>query len=159
MACEQQLKKSQGTSMLPNVVTTEQQSLIVVKKLLAIAVSCITYLRGLFPEKAYGSKYVEEQKVMILREERSCPGASQIVQCFQCSPQYLPRSGGSPSARATKEGSSRQGDLWRRNRDDLVTLKFNRDIFVLGRTDHTSETIYTIDCEGMNFCLSLGNDA
>ncbi|KAG9345302.1 hypothetical protein JZ751_009848, partial [Albula glossodonta] len=72
--------------MLPNEVATEQQSLIVVKKLLAIAVSCITYLRGLFPEKAYGSKYVEEQKVMILREERSCPGASQIVQwmhgCF-----------------------------------------------------------------------------
>ncbi|XP_061103196.1 HORMA domain-containing protein 1 [Conger conger] len=86
MACEQQLRKSQGTNILPNEVTTEQQSLIVVKKLLAIAVSCITYLRGLFPEKAYGSKYIEEQKVMILREERSCPGSSQIVQwmhgCF-----------------------------------------------------------------------------
>lgn len=44
--------------MLPDVVTTEQQSLVLVKKLLAIAVSSITYLRGLFPEKAYGSKYV-----------------------------------------------------------------------------------------------------
>lgn len=50
----------QGSSqMLPRVVATEQQSLVVVKKLLAIAVSSITYLRGLFPEKAYGSKYVE----------------------------------------------------------------------------------------------------
>uniref|UniRef100_A0A8K9XYP8 HORMA domain-containing protein n=1 Tax=Oncorhynchus mykiss TaxID=8022 RepID=A0A8K9XYP8_ONCMY len=68
-----------GTQLLPNVVSTEQQSLIVVKKLLAIAVSSITYLRGLFPEKAYGRKYVEV-KVMILREERTCPGASQIVQ-------------------------------------------------------------------------------
>ncbi|XP_053485631.1 HORMA domain-containing protein 1 isoform X2 [Ictalurus furcatus] len=74
----------QGSSqMLPRVVATEQQSLVVVKKLLAIAVSSITYLRGLFPEKAYGSKYVEEQKVMILREERTCPGASQIVQWLQ----------------------------------------------------------------------------
>ncbi|KAJ8398432.1 hypothetical protein AAFF_G00426870 [Aldrovandia affinis] len=81
MACEQQLRETQSTQILPNEVTTEQQSLLVVKKLLAIAVSCITYLRGLFPEKAYGSKYVEEQKVMILREERSCPGARQIVQC------------------------------------------------------------------------------
>ncbi|XP_054478067.1 HORMA domain-containing protein 1 isoform X2 [Anoplopoma fimbria] len=53
------------------------------KKLLAIAVSGITYLRGLFPEKAYGSKYVADQKVMILKEERSCPGASQIVQWMQ----------------------------------------------------------------------------
>ncbi|XP_067094804.1 HORMA domain-containing protein 1 [Osmerus mordax] len=83
MACEQRLRTGQGTQLLPNLVATEQQSLIVVKKLLAIAVSSITYLRGLFPEKAYGSKYVEEQKVMILREERSCPGASQIVQWMQ----------------------------------------------------------------------------
>ncbi|XP_053350985.1 HORMA domain-containing protein 1 [Clarias gariepinus] len=80
MACEQRLRPQQ---MLPHVVATEQQSLVVVKKLLAIAVSSITYLRGLFPEKAYGTKYVEEQKVMILREERTCPGASQIVQWLQ----------------------------------------------------------------------------
>ncbi|XP_014056301.1 HORMA domain-containing protein 1 isoform X4 [Salmo salar] len=83
MACEQRLRAAQRTQLLPNVVSTEQQSLIVVKKLLAIAVSSITYLRGLFPEKAYGRKYVEEQKVMILREERTCPGASQIVQWMQ----------------------------------------------------------------------------
>ncbi|TSK34803.1 HORMA domain-containing protein 1 [Bagarius yarrelli] len=82
MAFKQHFQTHQGSSqMLPRVVSTEQQSLVVVKKLLAIAVSSITYLRGLFPEKAYGSKYVEEQKVMILREERTCPGASQIVQC------------------------------------------------------------------------------
>ncbi|XP_071398023.1 HORMA domain-containing protein 1 [Centroberyx affinis] len=82
MACVQRLRTAQ-TQLLPNTVATEQQSLVVVKKLLAIAVSSITYLRGLFPEKAYGSKYVEEQKVMILREERSCPGANQIVQWMQ----------------------------------------------------------------------------
>ncbi|XP_078143274.1 HORMA domain-containing protein 1 [Centroberyx gerrardi] len=85
MACVQHLRpaQKQDTQLLPNTVATEQQSLVVVKKLLAIAVSSITYLRGLFPEKAYGSKYVEEQKVMILREERSCPGANQIVQWMQ----------------------------------------------------------------------------
>lgn len=48
----------QNGQMLPDVVSTEQQSLVLVKKLLAIAVSSITYLRGLFPEKAYGPKYV-----------------------------------------------------------------------------------------------------
>uniref|UniRef100_A0A3Q3VR98 HORMA domain-containing protein n=1 Tax=Mola mola TaxID=94237 RepID=A0A3Q3VR98_MOLML len=64
----------QDTQLLPNQVLSEQQSSVVIKKLLAIAVSGITYLRGLFPEKAYGSKYVEDQKVMILREEDSCPG-------------------------------------------------------------------------------------
>lgn len=49
----------QDTQLLPNQVLSEQQSLVLIKKLLAIAVSGITYLRGLFPEKAYGSKYVE----------------------------------------------------------------------------------------------------
>eukprot|EP00064_Thunnus_orientalis_P016793 superscaffoldBa00003407_g16864 len=83
MACVQQVRTSQDTQLLPNQVLTEQQSLVVIKKLLAIAVSGITYLRGLFPEKAYGNKYVEDQKVMILREEHSCPGASQIVQWMQ----------------------------------------------------------------------------
>ena len=48
----------QETPLIPNAVATEQQSLVLVKKLLAIAVSNITYLRGLFPEAAYGNKYV-----------------------------------------------------------------------------------------------------
>ncbi|KAK2845117.1 hypothetical protein Q5P01_011776 [Channa striata] len=83
MACAQRVRNSQETQLLPNQVLSEQQSLVVIKKLLAIAVSGITYLRGLFPEKAYGSKYVEDQKVMILREERTCPGAIQLVQWMQ----------------------------------------------------------------------------
>ncbi|XP_075937344.1 HORMA domain-containing protein 1 [Anarhichas minor] len=83
MACVQQVRTSQETQLLPNQVLSEQQSLVVMKKLLAIAVSGITYLRGLFPEKAYGSKYVADQKVMIIKEERSCPGASQMVQWMQ----------------------------------------------------------------------------
>ncbi|KAI2655167.1 HORMA domain-containing protein 1 [Labeo rohita] len=80
MACEQKQRPVQSCQMLPDVVSSEQQSLVLVKKLLAIAVSSITYLRGLFPEKAYGRKYVGELKVLILREH-SCPGAQQIVQC------------------------------------------------------------------------------
>ncbi|XP_041649888.1 HORMA domain-containing protein 1 [Cheilinus undulatus] len=83
MATVQQVRTSQDTQLLPNQVLSEQQSLIVTKKLLAIVVSGITYLRGLFPEKAYGSRHVEDQKVLILREERSCPGASQVVQWMQ----------------------------------------------------------------------------
>lgn len=58
----------QETQLLPSVVVTEQQSLVVVKKLLAIAVSTITYLRGLFPEKAYGSKYVEGMEDSLFEE-------------------------------------------------------------------------------------------
>uniref|UniRef100_A0A3B4G4R3 HORMA domain containing 1 n=1 Tax=Pundamilia nyererei TaxID=303518 RepID=A0A3B4G4R3_9CICH len=59
MACAQQVRTSQSTQLFPNQIASEQQSLVVMKKLLAIAVSGITYLRGIFPGKAYGKKYVE----------------------------------------------------------------------------------------------------
>uniref|UniRef100_A0A8C4RIB1 HORMA domain containing 1 n=1 Tax=Erpetoichthys calabaricus TaxID=27687 RepID=A0A8C4RIB1_ERPCA len=35
-------------------------------KLLAVAISSITYLRGLFPERAYGTKYVEGNTISIV---------------------------------------------------------------------------------------------
>ncbi|XP_060676633.1 HORMA domain-containing protein 1-like [Hemiscyllium ocellatum] len=65
--------------MFPSKVTTEQQSLVLVKRLLAVAISCITYLRGLFPEHAYGTRYLQDLCVKILREDDSCPGSTQIV--------------------------------------------------------------------------------
>ncbi|KAM6910417.1 HORMA domain-containing protein 1 [Xenentodon cancila] len=83
MACVQQVRPTQAAQLLPSEVASEQQSLIVVKKLLAIAVSGITYLRGIFPERAYGSKYVDDQQVMILKGERDFPGASQILHWMQ----------------------------------------------------------------------------
>ncbi|XP_019719278.1 HORMA domain-containing protein 1 isoform X2 [Hippocampus comes] len=86
MAFVQQVRISKDPQLLPNRVVSELQSVSVIKNLLAIGVSSIMYLRGLFPERAYESKYFEDQKVMILREERSCPGACQIVEwitgCF-----------------------------------------------------------------------------
>uniref|UniRef100_A0A8C4REP6 HORMA domain containing 1 n=1 Tax=Erpetoichthys calabaricus TaxID=27687 RepID=A0A8C4REP6_ERPCA len=71
-----------ATSLVfPPVVETQQQSLMLVKRLLAVAISSITYLRGLFPERAYGTKYVEDLCVKILKQDKSCPGSSQIVKC------------------------------------------------------------------------------
>uniref|UniRef100_A0A3B3VM08 HORMA domain containing 1 n=1 Tax=Poecilia latipinna TaxID=48699 RepID=A0A3B3VM08_9TELE len=58
MAYAQQVRPSQAAQALPDEVASEEQSLIVVKRLLAIAVSGITYLRGIFPGRAYGSKYI-----------------------------------------------------------------------------------------------------
>ncbi|XP_014890667.1 HORMA domain-containing protein 1 [Poecilia latipinna] len=83
MAYAQQVRPSQAAQALPDEVASEEQSLIVVKRLLAIAVSGITYLRGIFPGRAYGSKYVEDQKVMILKGDLDCPGTSQIHQWMQ----------------------------------------------------------------------------
>ena len=42
--------------MFPPEQATENQSALFAKKLLAVAISNITYLRAIFPEKAYGDR-------------------------------------------------------------------------------------------------------
>ncbi|NWT84535.1 HORM1 protein, partial [Lanius ludovicianus] len=65
--------------VFPKKLATEQQSLMLVKRLLAVAVSCITYLRGIFPESAYGTRYMDDVCVKILREDKNSPGSTQLV--------------------------------------------------------------------------------
>uniref|UniRef100_A0A669R431 HORMA domain-containing protein 1 n=1 Tax=Phasianus colchicus TaxID=9054 RepID=A0A669R431_PHACC len=74
-----QKPKNCSAVVFPNKIHTEQQSLTLVKRLLAVAVSCITYLRGIFPESAYGTRYLDDLCVKILREDKNCPGSTQLV--------------------------------------------------------------------------------
>uniref|UniRef100_A0A8C3XU78 HORMA domain-containing protein 1 n=1 Tax=Chelydra serpentina TaxID=8475 RepID=A0A8C3XU78_CHESE len=79
MATAQMQRNSMSAVIFPNKICTEQQSLILVKRLLAVSVSCITYLRGIFPECAYGTRYLDDLCVKILREDKNCPGSTQLV--------------------------------------------------------------------------------
>ncbi|XP_072500820.1 HORMA domain-containing protein 1 isoform X1 [Notamacropus eugenii] len=79
MATAQMHRNYMSTVLFPNKISTEQQSLVLVKRLLAVSVSCITYLRGIFPECAYGTRYLDDLCVKILREDRKCPGSTQLV--------------------------------------------------------------------------------
>ncbi|XP_009956554.1 PREDICTED: HORMA domain-containing protein 1 [Leptosomus discolor] len=79
MATAQKERNCVSAVVFPNKISTEQQSLMLVKRLLAVAVSCITYLRGIFPESAYGTRYMDDVCVKILREDKNCPGATQLV--------------------------------------------------------------------------------
>nr|XP_032623834.1 HORMA domain-containing protein 1 [Chelonoidis abingdonii] len=79
MATAQMQRNSMSAVIFPNKICTEQQSLILVKRLLAVAVSCITYLRGIFPECAYGTRYLDDLCVKILKEDKNCPGSTQLV--------------------------------------------------------------------------------
>ncbi|XP_077577248.1 HORMA domain-containing protein 1 [Stigmatopora nigra] len=85
MACIPQ-KKIVKNQLFSEEIVSEQQSLTYIKLLLATGVSAIMYLRGFFPAKAYRSSYVQDQKVMILRAEHSCPPACRLVEwlrgCF-----------------------------------------------------------------------------
>uniref|UniRef100_A0A3Q4GFQ6 Zebrafish testis-expressed 38 n=1 Tax=Neolamprologus brichardi TaxID=32507 RepID=A0A3Q4GFQ6_NEOBR len=64
----------------------EDESLLFVKRMMVVAVSSITYLRGIFPEDAYRSRYLEDFCIKILRESCNTPGAAKIVKwlmgCF-----------------------------------------------------------------------------
>ncbi|XP_014864129.1 PREDICTED: HORMA domain-containing protein 1-like [Poecilia mexicana] len=62
--------------------------------MMAIAVSSITYLRGIFPECAYRSRYLEDLCIKVLRENSNNSGANKIVKwmmgCFDAlEKQYL----------------------------------------------------------------------
>ncbi|XP_074665622.1 HORMA domain-containing protein 1 isoform X1 [Strix aluco] len=79
MATAQKQRDYVSAVVFPSKISTEQQSLMLVKRLLAVAVSCITYLRGIFPESAYGTRYMDDLSVKILREDKNCPGSTQLV--------------------------------------------------------------------------------
>ncbi|XP_069870001.1 HORMA domain-containing protein 1-like isoform X2 [Dipodomys merriami] len=79
MATAQLQRTAMSALVFPSKISTEQQSLVLVKRLLAVSVSCITYLRGIFPESAYGTRYLDDLCVKILREDKNCPGSTQLV--------------------------------------------------------------------------------
>ncbi|XP_038650073.1 HORMA domain-containing protein 1-like isoform X1 [Scyliorhinus canicula] len=91
MATAQRMRTSEKqisgwNAIFPNDVATQHQSLVFIKRMMALGVSCITYLRGIFPEDAYRTRYLEGMCVKILREDSRFPGASKVVKwmmgCF-----------------------------------------------------------------------------
>jgi hypothetical protein len=57
--------------MFPVEQVSEQQSALFAKKLLAVAISNITYLRAIFPERAYGDRCLGG-KFCFLKKECVC---------------------------------------------------------------------------------------
>ena len=76
----------QWSSVFPVEQSTAQQSAQFVKKLLAVAISNLTYLRAIFPEQAFGERTLDGLQLKVLRDDAGCPGAWQITQwikaCF-----------------------------------------------------------------------------
>ncbi|CAG5897025.1 unnamed protein product [Menidia menidia] len=77
---------AEWTGLFLNDLNTKQESLVFVKRMMAVAVSSITYLRGIFPEFAYRSRYLEDLCIKVLRENCNTPGANKVVKwmmgCF-----------------------------------------------------------------------------
>uniref|UniRef100_A0A287DFH7 HORMA domain containing 2 n=1 Tax=Ictidomys tridecemlineatus TaxID=43179 RepID=A0A287DFH7_ICTTR len=73
------IHKASKETVFPSQITNEHESLIMVKKLFATSISCITYLRGLFPESSYGERHLDDLSLKILREDKKCPGSLHII--------------------------------------------------------------------------------
>lgn len=66
------------TGLFSSELKSEQDSLVFVKRMMAVAVSSITYLRGIFPEDAYRSRYLEgestlKRRVIIVNKRLTSP--------------------------------------------------------------------------------------
>uniref|UniRef100_A0A3P9KLG5 Zebrafish testis-expressed 38 n=1 Tax=Oryzias latipes TaxID=8090 RepID=A0A3P9KLG5_ORYLA len=72
-------KTSEWPGLFLNDLKTKKESLIFVKRMMAVAVSSITYLRGIFPEYAYRSRYLADMCIKVLHENGNTPGASKVV--------------------------------------------------------------------------------
>ncbi|XP_060541130.1 HORMA domain-containing protein 2-like [Pantherophis guttatus] len=62
----QKHKTLKETALFPSRIASEQESLVLVKRLLAVSISYISYLRGLFPESSCGTCYLEGSHVCCL---------------------------------------------------------------------------------------------
>ncbi|KAL4660084.1 HORMA domain-containing protein 1-like isoform X1 [Arapaima gigas] len=73
-------------SLFENELRTQERSEVFVKQMVALAVSSITYLRGIFPEEAYRARYLEDLCIKVIKEDSTARGASKIVKwmmgCF-----------------------------------------------------------------------------
>nr|KAF6403501.1 HORMA domain containing 2 [Molossus molossus] len=77
------IHKASKETIFPSQITDERESLVMVKKLFATSISCITYLRGLFPESSYGERHLEDLSLRILREDKKCPGSLHVIKWIQ----------------------------------------------------------------------------
>ncbi|XP_076315702.1 uncharacterized protein LOC143228316 [Tachypleus tridentatus] len=125
-------KTSSWNATFPKEQVTEVQSNLFIKKLLAISVSNIMYLRAILPEKEFGNRILEDLRLKILSEGKDCPGANQIIKwirgCFDAlDKKYLRRLmiGDVIEAYTFKFGYSKNDTSMTCNGEEIATLSSN----------------------------------
>ncbi|GIX93220.1 HORMA domain-containing protein 1 [Caerostris darwini] len=65
-------------TVFPEFATLEGSCLFI-KKLIAVSVSFITYVRGIFPEEAYGERLLNGMRLKLLTEDCGIKGVSKFI--------------------------------------------------------------------------------
>ena len=73
------LKTGTWSKVFPKQHNTDTKSCIFIKKLMAVAISNITYLRSIFPEKAFSNRSLDGLPLKILKENSGCEAATDLV--------------------------------------------------------------------------------
>jgi len=73
------IKKGTWSKCFPSKFSTETSSFTFVKKLVTVAVSNISYLRTMFPEKAYATKSLDGLSIKVLKANNDCPEARKLA--------------------------------------------------------------------------------
>ena len=63
------------SKIFPNKVDSKNKSLQFTKKLVAVAVSNIAYIRDIFPEVAFANKSLDKMPIKILKQHNECEDA------------------------------------------------------------------------------------
>ncbi|XP_047497701.1 uncharacterized protein LOC125044788 isoform X2 [Penaeus chinensis] len=77
------------STLFPAEQNTVAQSALFVKKLLAVGLSSITYLRTLFPEGAYSDRDLDGLKLKMLQDNSDCQGANTLISWIKSAFQAL----------------------------------------------------------------------
>ena len=73
------LQTGTWSKVFPKQQNTETKSCTFVKKLMAVAISNITYLRSIFPENVFSNRSLDGLPVKILKEKTGCEAAENLV--------------------------------------------------------------------------------
>ena len=73
------LQSGTWSKVFPKQHNSATKSCTFVKKLMAVAISNITYLRSIFPEKAFSNRSLDGLPLKILKENSGCEAATDLV--------------------------------------------------------------------------------
>lgn len=76
--------QAQSELNLQNPQTSVKQSVEFLKKLTVVAISCISYLRDIFPPPAFSERKLNGVLVRIIKGDESIPGTQKLIQWIKC---------------------------------------------------------------------------
>ncbi|XP_035207798.1 HORMA domain-containing protein 2-like isoform X2 [Stegodyphus dumicola] len=131
--------------VFPQDFTTMEGSCLFIKKLIAVSLSSITYLRGVFPEQAYGERSLCGIKLKILTEDSGIPAVSKFINTIRSCYDAVDKKYICPNSQKRDEVIEAYNLVFRYKEDEYsITCNNNRKIFSPNLSDPTVKATLTM---------------